>query len=180
MRLEDFKELYMRRTKRDYVNTENEFHVKYLCYCRHKMENQSYEEVASKDPVMIGQLVHAGVDYVTRYNSKRVFRKEVGKYVVFGTPDLYDGEVVEVKFTGYAPKDVREHDALQLKLYLWLLDERKGYLWYFSPRETKEFEVEGGITDEDVVRLIEHPLMPMWSWECKYCSIADECIYRKF
>jgi len=172
VRLDQFKKLYMEKTaRRDYEVGGKVWHVRALCYCRFKVLNEPWEVVASKDAVMIGQLVHMGVEKVTGYKAE-VYRKEVGEYVVYGTPDLYDGELVEVKFTAYAPKEPRDHDVLQLKLYLWLLDEERGYLWYLSPWESKEFEIEASLTDEDVVRLIEYPLIPMWpEWECKRCSL---------
>jgi len=131
-----------------------------------------------KPSVVVGHLVHMGIDVITEYESK-VFRKEVGKYIVKGTPDLFDGEsVVEIKFTGYAPsKKPREPDVLQLRLYLWLLDVDVGYLWYFSPIRITEFEVNDPATDEEVLELIENPRIPMWGEEeCMHC-VAFPCVH---
>ena len=178
MRLEDFKKVYFSKFKRVYENGGDKWHVKALCYCRYKVLNEPYEVVASKPAVAIGQLVHYAVERLSQYEAK-TFEKSVGKYTVYGTPDLYDGDVVEVKFTRFVPKEPRPHDVLQLRLYLWLLGLERGYLWYLSPDDWVEFEVKGSVSDEDVIELIENPKYPMWSWECKHCSLKDNCPYRK-
>jgi len=172
MNLREFKELYKEKMKRDYEQRDNEWHAKMLCYCREKVLREPYEVVAEKDAVMVGQLVHVGVDKITGYKSK-VYSKRVKGYVVYGTPDFIDedGNVVEVKFTVYPPKKPREHDEMQLRIYMWLLDADRGYLWYISPFGSKDFEVEGKYDDEYVAWLIENPSYPMWSWECKWCSL---------
>ena len=178
MRLSEFKERYKRVVKREYTVGGKVWHAKSLCYCRKKVLEEEYDEVASKDAVMVGQLVHIGVDKITGYDGG-VYVVRVGDYIVKGTPDLYkDGELVEVKFTMYPPKEPREHDVLQLKIYMWMLGEEKGYLWYLSPTRSVEFEIEGALTDEEVLDLIENPRIPFWEWECKYCSVYD-CEMRR-
>lgn len=171
MRFDEFRKLYMKKMERDYEQRGNEWHAKMLCYCRHRVLNEPYEVVASKDTVMVGQLIHIGVEEIAEYVS-RVYRKKAGGYVVYGTPDLIvDGELVEIKFTVYPPKEPREHDVMQLRIYMWLLDKDKGYLWYISPFGSREFEVEGKYDDDYVVWLIENPQYPMHRFECKYCSL---------
>lgn len=178
MRLKDFMESYMDRVRRDYTVGGRVWHAKSLCYCRKKVLEQPYEDVASKYPVIIGSLLHIGVDVITGYRSE-VYNKKVGGYVVKGTPDLLmDGDLVEVKFTMYPPKAPREHDELQLRIYMWLLDKDVGYLWYFSPYGIREFEVDGKLSDEDIIDLIENPRIPFWDFECKYCTVLD-CDVRK-
>lgn len=181
MRLEEFRKLYMEKVRRkDYVQKENEWHAKMLCYCRKRVLEEPYEIIADKDPVMIGQLVHIGVDNVVEYESV-VYKKEIEDYIIYGTPDLFmNGELVEIKFTVYPPKQPREHDMMQLKIYMWLLGVDYGYLWYLSPFGSKEFEVEGGYEDEDIVKLIEEPRYPMWPWECKNCSLKSECEHMRW
>ena len=177
MRVSEFKERCKEFFKRDYRHEGNEWHAKQLVYCRHKVLNQSYEEVSNKPSVLIGQLVHLAVDRVLM-NSGRVYTKEVGKYKIIGTPDVVMDYPVEVKFTSYAPKTKpREHDVMQLKIYMWLLDCDVGYIWYLSPGAWVDFEVRGKMSDEDIVRLIEEPKYPMWSWECNHCSLYP-CKYK--
>jgi len=173
MRLSEFKERYKETMKRNYTIGGNVWHAKALCYCRKRMLEEGYDDVADKDPVMIGQLVHIGVDEITGYESE-VYVVKVKDYVIKGTPDLFkDGDLVEIKFTVYPPKEPREHDVLQLRIYMWMLGLERGYLWYLSPFGSKEFEIEGALTDEEVIDLIENPKIPAWDWECKYCSIYD-------
>jgi len=179
MRLSEFRERYKEVMKREYRIGGNVWHAKALCYCRKRMLEEGYDEVADKDPVMIGQLVHIGVDEITGYESE-VYMVKVKDYVIKGTPDLFkDGDLVEIKFTVYPPKEPREHDVLQLRIYMWMLGLDRGYLWYLSPFGSKEFEIKGALTDEEVIDLIENPQYPRWKWECTYCSLASDCQYRK-
>lgn len=176
--IEDFVELCKEKFKRTYEVGGKKWHVKALCYCRYKVLNEPYEVVASKPIVMIGQIVHYAVERLCQYEAKTYFKK-ILDYEVYGTPDLVLGNnVVEVKYTMYPPENPRPHDVLQLKLYLWLLDKEIGYLWYLSNNEFKEFEVINTLSDDDVVSLIEKPKYPFWEWECKYCSLVNECPYR--
>jgi len=178
MRLEEFKKMCVERMRREYTVGGRVWHAKSLCYCRKKVLEEPFENVAQKEPVLVGVLVHMGVDEVTGYEGK-VYSKRVGDYIVKGTPDLImDGELVEIKFTVYPPKEPREHDVLQLRIYMWMFDKDRGYLWYLSPFGFREFEVEGAITDDDIVDLIENPRIPFWDFECKYCSVSD-CDLRK-
>lgn len=177
MRLSEFKQMVADLMKREYTIGGKQWHAKSLCYCRKKVLEQDYYDVMANDIVVLGTLVHLGVDAITRYEGN-VFKKEVGGYIVKGTPDLMNGDdIIEVKFTAYLPKEAREHDILQLKIYLWLLDMDKGYLWYLTPFGFREFEVESTLTDEDILDLIEKPRIPFWDWECKYCKVVD-CVLR--
>ena len=173
MKLSEFVELVGKMSERKYEIGENDWHAKALCFCRKKVLEQRFVDIAMKELVVLGILVHRGVSSVIGYEEK-VFSKKVGKYTIYGTPDIVNGEdVIEVKFTSRLPSEPREFDVMQLKIYLWLLDKEKGYLWYFSPYGFAEYEVSGKFTDEDILNLIENPKTPLWSWECRYCNLCS-------
>ena len=178
VRFSEFVDRYVNMMKRDYTVGGRVWHAKSICYCRKKTLEQPFEEVARSDPVMVGQLVHLGVDYITGYEPE-VYVCNIKDYVLKGTPDLYmDDELVEVKFTVYPPKEPREHDALQLRIYMNMLGLDKAYMWYISPFGSKEFEVTGALSDSEIVDLIENPRVPFWDFECKYCKVYD-CAARR-
>jgi len=175
--LSKFREMCYEEFKRDYYMDESTYHAKALCYCRHKMMNQSYDEVMKSDMVILGLLVDRGIGSVMR-NSFKVYSKKVGKYTVKGTPDYFeDGNLVEYKFTMYTPKSPRPHDIMQVKMYMWLVGVDSAKIWYFSSKGIAEFDVEGAYNDDDVLRIIENPRNPMWNWECRYCSLYP-CKYK--
>jgi len=173
MRLSEFLEEY-RKIHGAYESTDRIFHAKALCYCREKM-NRRID--STKPAIIIGTLVHLGIEKLLNYQPK-VFTKRVGDYVVIGTPDYCDEDsVVEVKTTYYAPKKKpREPDELQLRIYMWLLGKKVGYLWYFSSSNYVEHIVREPATDEEVLDLIENPRIPMWPDECKRCDFYP-CVH---
>jgi hypothetical protein len=161
------------RYTREYENSENEVHVKYLCYCKHKMDNTDRKNILRKDAVILGNIVDEGVKRILGMQVDTISKK-VGKYTVYGTPDIIvDGKVIDIKFSAYPRKQAGTHDIMQMKLYLWLYDVDVGYLWYLIPKEFQEFEVSGAYSDEEVIRLIENHTSPRWDWECnsKYCEL---------
>ncbi len=176
MRLNEFIDVYADRVTREYEMSETKFHCKQLCYCRRRVKLEDKSKVLRVPAVVIGILVDMGIEEILG-RGKKVYRKKVGKYNVIGTPDIVDGDVVETKFTAYAPKAPREHDVMQLKMYLWLINKDVGYLWYFSPQKYVEFEVGSEYTDIDVLGFIENPKYPMWLWECKHCLVKEGCNY---
>jgi len=179
MNIDTFKELFIKKMRRtDYETRENEWHVKQLCYCRHKMMNQGVEEVMKKEPVIIGVAVDRLVKDVL--GGAEPIKREVGKYTVIGTPDLViDDKVIDVKFAMFPKKKASDHDLMQVKMYLWLLDVDEGYLWYISPQGSAEYRVFPSYVDEDIIRIIENPKYPLWSWECKFCSLYP-CEHRLY
>ena len=181
MKLDEFKEFLKEYFKRsDYIHDGKRWHVKQLCFCRYKVLNEPYEAVASKERVLVGQLIHKAIDRIIGYQGES-YVKKVGDYEVVGTPDLIIGDkLIEIKFTTKVPKEPRMHDSMQLRLYMWLLDKDVGYLWYISPDEWREFEIRGKMSDKEVIYHIENPRMPMWSWECRTCSLYPcEVRFRK-
>lgn len=170
--LEEFEKLCKHRYLRsDYVQKDNVWHAKQLCYCRHRVLNEKPEEVMSKASVLIGCMIHEVVSEIIGYPAE-TYRKKVGNYVVVGSPDLvFSDRVVEVKYATYPVKDAKSHDILQLKVYLWLMGMKYGYLWYITPFGWSEFKVESDLSEGDILDLIEKPKYPFWSWECKYCSM---------
>lgn len=169
MRLDEFKKLCEDKfTSKDYKTDGILWHAKQLCYCRYKVLN---EKIILNEKMIVGSIVHEGVNSILG-NFSKSFVKRVGSYIVVGNPDIvFDDCIVEIKFSSYKVDYAREHDELQLKIYLWMSGYEKGYLWYITPMEFTEFEVLSTLKDSDILDLISKPKSPMWSWECRYCSL---------
>jgi|Deesub1362A_J573_1020465.scaffolds.fasta_scaffold00652_53 CRISPR/Cas system-associated exonuclease Cas4 (RecB family) len=179
MRLDEFLDIYTDTVvRKDYEMTENSIHAKQLCYCKRKAElgvtEESVKETLKEPRVLLGVLVDRGIESILG-GRKKVYKKRAGNYTIAGTPDIVDGDLVEVKTTLKVPDSPREHDKMQLRMYMWLLGKEKAYIWYFSPYSYREFEVTDPYTTDDIKLFIEYWESPRWSWECKWCKVREEC-----
>jgi len=159
--------------------------VSELVACKEKfLFTRIYPEVFTFEPRMIlEQIVHKGVQEFLRdnfdYNVEVEATKVVDKYLINGRIDaLNDEEVVEIKYVqDIFQNEPYEHHVMQTGLYMWLTDRERGTIVYISPKRMIEFEVQGKLSDDDVLMLIDTWASPRFPWECSYCYF--NCICNK-
>lgn len=156
------------------------------CSMKRKLNKGNIEnsgEISIVPSVMIGRFVGDGIAGISKQHfGDSAFQevskqKEIGEYIIRGRYDIcIDGQIVEVKFSRYLPKEPYKHHALQCRIYCWLWNIEYVLLWYFSPEGYKEFIIKrDGMSDEDILNLIEDRKNPRYSWECGYCQFKDKC-----
>ena len=100
-------------------------------------------------------------------------------YLISGMVDIVKPESntpIEIKYQTSLHRSPHEHHLLQLKLYLWLLNAKKGELLYISPEGIKSFTVKKPLTNLEVIKLIKNGKAPRWpEWECYYCPYQQFC-----
>lgn len=175
-----------RKWRREEEENDHVVAVKKLVFCWKRYESRKPEDLFKEPRVVIGTLVHRGIEYYFGQpdSPENVIRKEIEvdgeTWTVAGIPDYVDDEkVYEFKFTTSPPDKPRPHDELQLKIYMWLTGKSKGELVYISPVGIKCFEVNHGVTDDGVRGLIRNR-WAKWKWECYTCPFRHECKYRRW
>jgi len=132
---------------------------------------------------MIGRFVGDGIANVTKQHfGDSAFQevskqKEIGEYIIRGRYDIcIDGQIIEVKFSRFLPKEPYKHHILQCRIYCWMYDVESVLLWYFSPEGYKEYTIKrDGMDDEMIMNLIESAVYPKYYWECKWCNVKEDC-----
>ena len=159
-----------------------------LCECSHKRKMRlRFPEIEKaetyKARYAIGQLIEEALKHRFKNEGDNTYVKELiadgRSYVISGTVDIIDPETktpIEIKYqTGLQDKP-HPHHILQLKLYLWLLNTKRGELLYVSPEGLKSFTVKKPLTDREVINLIKGGKAPRWpEWECSYCPYQQFC-----
>lgn len=157
-----------------------------MCWNKSRLSRQNPDANAGiiKVPsVLIGSCLDDGIvnlisnhtDIDVEYEVSK--QKTVGDYTIRGRCDMIlDGQIIEIKFTRYLPESPRMHHIIQCRIYCWLYDVDNVLLWYFSPDGYREFNIERiGMSDENILNLIEEELSPRYSWECGYCQFNGDC-----
>lgn len=163
-----------------------------LCECTQKQTfyrelPQLEESVRLKPPVMLGELVHLGIEHLGYYQPRDVYSKILDidgrKVMVAGTPDYVNAitsTVVDFKYAQQIGKTPLAHHALQAALYKWLTGMDHAEIWYFTHDEVKAFPVATTLTDEDVKAIVKDNRSPRWTeWECSYCECRNLCSLRQ-
>jgi len=178
------------------------YFVHELCECTRKsnlrrLYPRLYYAQARKPPVMLGELIHLGVESLLDYESEVVVDKVIqieGERVrVAGIMDLYDKErniVIEVKYVNRLrnkPKSKKrgcglplEHHRLQASLYAWLTNASHAEIWYITPKSIETYSLIKPANEKEVEQLIREEKSPRWpEWECKYCPYTKICTNNK-
>ncbi len=193
-------ELLAKMKIHDYLSHEREenvFYVTDLVRCPLKTYyEQKYREIAVSQALtpstILGELVHRGLESLVQlegYNVKSEVEAEkvvnVGKEVrVKGRCDIMlekDGErtIVEIKSSRSDAGIPHKHHVMQLRIYLWLFEAKKGILLYVTPDRFTEYEVNEPMDEASIVSLVQQTLdrnpSPRFQWECKYCQFSIIC-----
>jgi len=112
--------------------------------------------------------------------------------VIVGRADFIDedGAVADLKTHAnlkWLEKPKPEH-VMQVRFYGWCLAVPKARLYYVDFRDCKNFDVEIGDVEADVLEPLESlavelysclekkvPPFPQKSWVCKFCEYREEC-----
>ncbi|BEP16988.1 CRISPR-associated protein Cas4 [Pyrofollis japonicus] len=145
--------------------------------------------------VILGDLVHTGLEkileehgWASEYQVEKSIKVNGETYTLKGRVDLVKitdngvEEVVEIKTGRDLPhNEPHDHHILQLKIYMYLLNAKKGHLLYITPERIVEFDVEYEPIDlESLVReTILNERAPRYEWECKYCPYRKLCPYAR-
>lgn len=159
---------------------ENEIPAKQLVFCWKRYTSKDPKELMQNPRVIIGTLVHRGIEHYFGFEDKEdnVVKKQIGEYVIVGMPDLIMDDVVfEFKYSTSPPKEPKEWDINQLKIYLWLTGKPVGELVYITPLKIKTFKVTEPSTDEEILGWIRYR-WAKYRWECATCPFRHECGHR--
>jgi len=178
---------YWYKEREEHERQQNKIWITDLCRCPRKAE---YEQrfpnlVQSFRPVYIlGHLVHVGLQSILKtYKDVEIEakgEKQLDDYTVVGRIDVLLGDIgVEIKYSRddkYLPYN---HHVLQCKLYNWLFELDRTYLFYVTPDRIAEYEITERATDDQVLKLIRQTKAPRFDWECRYCEFSCICDVRK-
>jgi CRISPR-associated exonuclease Cas4 len=159
-----------------------------LCECSYKrvmrLRFPEIEKAETYNPrFALGQLVEEALKHRFQdgegHNHTRELMVDGQCCLISGMIDIIDPETsvpIEVKYQTALQNKPHPHHLLQLKLYLWLLNVKKGELLYISPEGLKSFTVKKPSTDKEVIKLIKDGKAPRWpEWECYYCPYQQFC-----
>lgn len=193
------EKIYERKLQ-DYLQhkkEENTFYVTDLVKCPLKLryENQ-YKELITGEffspAAVMGELVHHGLeDFLkSEFNAQVEVEGEReavidGKTIkIRGRADAIiekDGEkvVIEIKSTRTDKNLPLDHHKLQLQIYLWMFNTKKGLLVYITPDRVTEYKVDSPLDEAEVLRLVREAIRmnkaPKYAWECSYCRFSIVC-----
>jgi len=185
---------------REYIESREESRAKYqkegktllfvheLCECSHKRKmRQRFPDIGKAETYnprfAVGQLIEEALKQRFQNEGNHVYTKELvvddKTYVISGMIDIIDPETntpIEVKYQTFLQGKLYEHHVLQLRLYMWLLNAKRGELLYVSPEGLKSFIVRKLLTNREVIKLIREEKSPRWTeWECYYCPYQQFC-----
>jgi len=182
--------------KREHERKEDTYWVSDLVMCPQKrVYSLSFPELTFNLNIntITGTILHEGLEKMIKdiFGDQALVEEEVEKTVtidnrtirITGRPDVIiidNNEKIPIEIktvNGYSELPF-EHHAEQLKVYLWLLGVRRGYLLYKLPEGFAEFVIEANVTDDDIIKYIKDGKKPRYDWECKYCPFATFCPYR--
>ena len=164
----------------DREKQDNEIPAKMLAFCWKRYSSTDTEELLQNPRVVIGVLLHRGLEKYFGYEDrpKNVIKRPIGEYVIVGMPDLIlDDTVYEFKYSTSTPKEPREWDIRQLRVYKWITGKQKGEIVYFTPLRIKTFEVNEPATDEEIIDWLRYR-WAKYRWECARCPFRHECEHR--
>ena len=172
---------------RKYIESREELRAKYqregktllfvheLCECSYKREmRQRFPDIEKAETYnprfAVGQLIEEALKIRFQNEGNYNYTKELvvdGKtYVISGMVDIIDPETetpIEVKYQTFLQGKLYEHHVLQLRLYMWLINAKKGELIYVSPERIKSFIIRKPLTNREVIKLIKEEKTPRWN-----------------
>jgi len=202
MLLEKIFRAYLDYTNEKYghEHEETKLHVHDIVRCKHKsvMETMFPEFMRSPSAhIFIGEAIDEFVKKIIEIKREDLFPDlesteiEVSREIrleddgeekvitIIGKPDIVLRDaIVEIKYSRTIEDKPLEHHVMQLKLYLFLTNKKKGYLIYVTPRGMREFVIEEEVSDDYVKELLRSWSSPRFEWECDYCHYKEICPYR--
>ncbi|ACP36263.1 CRISPR-associated protein Cas4 [Sulfolobus islandicus Y.G.57.14] len=181
-----------------HVKEENTIYVTDLVKCPRKVKYESeYKELAISQvyapSAILGDILHLGLENLLKENftaeaeveTQREIQVEGRVYKIKGKADAIiknsSGEsiIIEIK-TSRSDKGLPLiHHKMQLQIYLWLFNTKKGILIYITPDRIAEYEINEPLDEATIVRLAEDTITlrnsPRFNWECKYCIFSVIC-----
>ncbi|ACP38853.1 CRISPR-associated protein Cas4 [Saccharolobus islandicus] len=181
-----------------HVKEENTIYVTDLVKCPRKVKYESeYKELAISQvyapSAILGDILHLGLENLLKENftaeaeveTQREIQVEGRVYKIKGKADAIiknsSGEsiIIEIK-TSRSDKGLPLiHHRMQLQIYLWLFNTKKGILIYITPDRIAEYEINEPLDEATIVRLAEDTITlrnsPRFNWECKYCIFSVIC-----
>ncbi|QXJ30687.1 CRISPR-associated protein Cas4 [Saccharolobus shibatae] len=181
-----------------HVKEENTIYVTDLVKCPRKVKYESeYKELAISQvytpSAILGDILHLGLENLLKENfsaeaeveTQREIQVEGRVYKIKGKADAIiknnSGEsiIIEIK-TSRSDKGLPLiHHRMQLQIYLWLFNTKKGILIYITPDRIAEYEINEPLDEATIVRLAEDTITlrnsPRFNWECKYCIFSVVC-----
>lgn len=159
------------------LRTLEEVPAKQLVFCWKRYTEQRPEELLSNPRVIIGTLIHRGIEhYFGQADSEdSVIKKQMNEYVVVGLPDyMTENTVYEFKYSSSPPREPKDWDIAQLRIYMWMTGKQKGELVYITPMRIKSFIIDEPMTDEEIQHLLRYR-WAKYKWECSTCQFRHEC-----
>ncbi|AOL16304.1 CRISPR-associated protein Cas4 [Sulfolobus sp. A20] len=197
-------ELLLKKKLEEYLSHSKETNTLYvtdLIRCPKKIKyEEEYKELAISQvyepSTLLGDLVHAGLESFIKTNLNAEVEVENEKelqvsgkaYKIKGRADaivnINDQKVViEIKSARSDRGLPRLHHKMQLQIYLWLFEAKKGILTYITPDRITEYEVNDPLDESTIIRLIEDTItmrgVPRFDWECRYCIFSIICPSKK-
>ncbi len=177
---------------------DNEIYVTDLIYCPLKYKYQKiYRELAlgvAFNPVALyGEIIHQGLERLlsilfgvdnirveVEYKKTIYLNLDNNTYIIKGRVDAVVGDyVIEIKSSSSDKNLPYEHHIIQTKIYLWLSNLNKALIIYITPNRIVEYQVEGAISDRELIGLVENIITcqqtPRYPWECRYCTYSILC-----
>lgn len=157
-----------------HVKEENTIYVTDLVKCPRKVKYESeYKELAISQvyapSAILGDILHLGLENLLKKNftaeaeveTQREIQVEGRVYKIKGKADAIiknsSGEsiIIEIK-TSRSDKGLPLiHHKMQLQIYLWLFNTKKGILIYITPDRIAEYEINEPLDEATIVRLAE-------------------------
>jgi len=181
-----------------HVKEENTIYVTDLVKCPRKVKYESeYKELAISQvyapSAILGDILHLGLENLLKENftaeaeveTQREIQVEGRVYKIKGKADAIiknssdESIIIEIK-TSRSDKGLPLiHHKMQLQIYLWLFNTKKGILIYITPDRIAEYEINEPLDEATIVRLAEDTITlrnsPRFNWECKYCIFSVIC-----
>jgi CRISPR-associated exonuclease Cas4 len=181
-----------------HVKEENTVYVTDLVKCPRKVKYESeYKELAISQvyapSAILGDILHLGLENLLKENftaeaeveTQREIQVEGRVYKIKGKADAIiknssdESIIIEIK-TSRSDKGLPLiHHKMQLQIYLWLFNTKKGILIYITPDRIAEYEINEPLDEATIVRLAEDTITlrnsPRFNWECKYCIFSVIC-----
>ncbi|MCH4814215.1 MAG: CRISPR-associated protein Cas4 [Saccharolobus sp.] len=181
-----------------HVKEENTIYVTDLVKCPRKVKYESeYKELAISQvytpSAILGDILHLGLENLLKENfsaeaeveTQREIQVEGRVYKIKGKADAIiknnSGEIIIIEIkTSRSDKGLPLiHHRMQLQIYLWLFNTKKGILIYITPDRIAEYEINEPLDEATIVRLAEDTITlrnsPRFNWECKYCIFSVIC-----
>ncbi len=180
-----------------HIREQDTFYITDLVRCPLKTEFETkYKELAVSEvytpATMLGDIVHKGLESLIRIENYTTRTEVEGEKIINlekpfkikGRSDIIlenenEKIIIEIKSARSDNGIPHKHHIMQLQLYLWLFEAKKGILFYITPDRFTEFEINQPMDDATVINLVQQNIQkspsPRFPWECQYCIFSIIC-----